>query len=226
MRIEILPPATWHSITATEIRAVLSYPAARVILEPRRTDIATALVLHVGRPADNEPHLEVIADLIDPTVAIVFHAMMLRPAVVAEHNLERYITPDYAPPAPLHRPPPVAAAHHTDTDTDTDKDTTMTTKRRPTAADYEEMARSYADEPPRADEAIRIEPGPAALRMGRPTKDTESAGKTPALPVRLPPSIRDVMKQHVAAGTASSESELVRKALVEYLERHPVRGTG
>ncbi|AER47743.1 hypothetical protein DORI_94 [Mycobacterium phage Dori] len=97
MRIEILPPATWHSITATEIRAVLAYPAARIILTPRRTDIATAPVLHVGRPADNEPHLEVIADLIDPTVATVFHAMMLRPVVVAEHNLERYITPDYAP---------------------------------------------------------------------------------------------------------------------------------
>ncbi|AER47742.1 hypothetical protein DORI_93 [Mycobacterium phage Dori] len=98
----------------------------------------------------------------------------------------------------------------------------MTTKRKPTPADYEDMARSYADEPPRADEAIRIEPGPAALRMGRPTRDTESAGKTPALPVRLPASIRDVMKQYVQAGTVSSESELVRTALIEYFEHHPV----
>ncbi|MHC9292040.1 hypothetical protein ACRCUN_06205 [Mycobacterium sp. LTG2003] len=97
MRIDILPPATWHSITDTEIRTVLTYPSARVILTPRRTDIATAPVLHIGRPADNEPHLEVIADLIDPAVATVFHAMMLRPVVVAEYNLEVYLTPDFAP---------------------------------------------------------------------------------------------------------------------------------
>lgn len=96
MRIDILPPAAWHGITATEIRAVIAYPAVRIILTPRRTDIATAPVLHVGRPASNEPHLEVIADLIDPTVVTVFHAMMLRPVVVAEHNLEAYLTPDYA----------------------------------------------------------------------------------------------------------------------------------
>ena len=102
----------------------------------------------------------------------------------------------------------------------------MTTKRRPTAADYEEMARSYADEPPRADEAIRVEPGPAALRMGRPTKDTESAGKTPALPVRLPTPIRSEMKRRVKVGSARSESELVREALVEYFERHPVNTGG
>ncbi|MHC9292039.1 hypothetical protein ACRCUN_06200 [Mycobacterium sp. LTG2003] len=102
----------------------------------------------------------------------------------------------------------------------------MTAKRRPTAADYEEMARSYTDEPPRADEAIRIEPGPAALRMGRPAKDADSTGKTPALPVRLPDPIRGEMKRRVKVGAERNESELVRKALVEYFERHPVGANG
>lgn len=102
----------------------------------------------------------------------------------------------------------------------------MTAKRKPTAADYEDMARSYADEPPRADEAIHIEPGPAALRMGRPTKDTERAGKTPVLAVRLPEPMRCEMKRYVALGFIGSESELVRTALAEYFKHHPVRNSG
>lgn len=97
------------------------------------------------------------------------------------------------------------------------------TKRAPfTDDEYAEMADDYAANPITPDEILKVEVNPAYLRMGRPTKDTESAGKTPALPVRLPPSIRGVMKQHVEAGAVQSESELVRTAIVEYLERHPV----
>lgn len=96
----------------------------------------------------------------------------------------------------------------------------MTTKRTPTDAEYEALARSYADAPVRADEVRTIEIGPA-LRMGRPAKGTESTGKTPPLTVRLPKPIRIEVEHRVKAGAADSASELVRVAVVEYLERHP-----
>lgn len=95
----------------------------------------------------------------------------------------------------------------------------MTSKRRPTAADYEEMARSYADEPPRAGEAIRIEPGPAALRMGRPTKGTPSSGKTPNLTVRVDANVRSIL-QALADDNGVKESEIVRQAVHEFIECH------
>lgn len=99
-------------------------------------------------------------------------------------------------------------------------------KRRATEADYEDMAASYEAEPPREDEVLSVEISPAYLPMGRPTKGAgRSAGKTPALPVRLPNGIRSEMKRRVDAGTIKSESELVRAALVEYFERHPVDNT-
>jgi hypothetical protein len=97
----------------------------------------------------------------------------------------------------------------------------MTAKRRPTPADYEELARSYATEPVRADEVVSIETGPA-LRMGRPAKGTTSTGKTPLLTIRLPEPIRIEVEHRVKAGESATASELVRKAVVEYLERHPV----
>jgi hypothetical protein len=96
------------------------------------------------------------------------------------------------------------------------------TKRRATDADYAAMADSYEAEPPRMDEVISIEISPAVLRKGRPTKGTPAAGKTPALPVRLPEAIRVEMKHRVEAREAGSESELIRRALVEYFDNHPV----
>lgn len=102
----------------------------------------------------------------------------------------------------------------------------MSSSKRPTDADYEDLADSYEAEPPRADEILGIEVNPARLPIGRPAAGSEPAGKTPALPVRLPPSIRGIMKRHVEAGTVRSESELVREALLEYFERHPVNAGG
>jgi hypothetical protein len=96
-------------------------------------------------------------------------------------------------------------------------------KHRFTDDEYAAMADSYADEPVRADEVRFIEVSSAVLRTGRPTKDTESAGKTPPMTIRLPDTIRTEIAHHVEAGESRSESELVRKAVVEYLERHPVR---
>lgn len=96
----------------------------------------------------------------------------------------------------------------------------MTTKRTPTETEYEALARSYTDETVRADEVRSIEIGPA-LRMGRPTKDVESDGKTPSMTVRLPKPIRKEVDLRVQAGAVGSASDLVRIAVVEYLERHP-----
>lgn len=93
--------------------------------------------------------------------------------------------------------------------------------RRATAADYEEMADSYEAEPPRLDEVTAFEVDPAVLVMGRP-KGGRATGKSPVLPVRLPEGMRTEVRTRVAhLGEASSESELVRKALVEYFDNHP-----
>ncbi|QFP98065.1 ribbon-helix-helix DNA binding protein [Mycobacterium phage JPickles] len=60
------------------------------------------------------------------------------------------------------------------------------------------------------------------LRMGRPPKGTVSSGKTSAPTVRIPESVRVEMKRRVRLGLHKSESELVRAALVEYFENHPL----
>lgn len=63
----------------------------------------------------------------------------------------------------------------------------------------------------------------ATLRMGRPTKGTPTSGKTPPLTVRLPEPIRIEVEHRVQAGESASASELIRTAVVEYLERHPTK---
>jgi hypothetical protein len=88
------------------------------------------------------------------------------------------------------------------------------------AKDYEAM--SSAVEAGEYTVSTPMELG-ATLRMGRPTKGALSEGKTPALPVRLPPAIRLEMRRRVENHEADSESELVRRALVEYFEHHPAR---
>lgn len=74
---------------------MITYPALRVGLAPRRVN--TAPVLFIGPTADNQPWIEVIADLIDPGVAEVFHAMMLRPGLIARLGLDSLVDPDYGP---------------------------------------------------------------------------------------------------------------------------------
>lgn len=86
--------------------------------------------------------------------------------------------------------------------------------------DYEEMSRAVEA----GEYSVRgaMELG-ATLHMGRPAKDTPPAGKTPGMTVRLPKPIRVEITKRVKAHEAKSESELIRKAVVEYLERHPAR---
>lgn len=98
----------------------------------------------------------------------------------------------------------------------------MSKPRRLTDAQYAEMADDYEANPPGADEiAGPIEVAPGTLFIGRPAGRATPTGKTPALPVRLPEPIRSEMKRRVETGTMSSESELVRAALLEYFENHP-----
>lgn len=98
MRIRIISSAYRHGITDTEIRTVVEYPAVRVALTARRP--GTNPVLFIGAPADNEPDLEIIADVLDPAEIIVFHAMMLRRSIVASLGLSEFIEPNYSSQRP------------------------------------------------------------------------------------------------------------------------------
>lgn len=101
----------------------------------------------------------------------------------------------------------------------------MNTHPKPRLSDeeYAEMAADYEAHPPTAEEiAGPIEINPAYLRTGRPTKDTQTAGRTPVMAIRLPDAIRDEVKTRVAAGQAQFEGELIRQALIEYFANHPV----
>lgn len=95
VRIEIRPSALDHLISEDEIRTVVSFPVLRVIIAARREGAAP--VLFIGPAADSQPWIEVIADLAETAVAEVFHAMMLRPGLVASLGLDEFIDPDYGP---------------------------------------------------------------------------------------------------------------------------------
>lgn len=98
LRVEIVirSSARAHLITDEEAKTVIAYPVLRVGLAPRRAN--TAPVLFIGPAADNQPWIEVIADLTDPpNVAEVFHAMMLRSSLIARLGLDALVDPDYGP---------------------------------------------------------------------------------------------------------------------------------
>lgn len=96
----------------------------------------------------------------------------------------------------------------------------MSSKRRRTDADYEAAADDYEARPISASEVRSVEIGPA-LRIGRPAGATEAAGKTPGLTVRFPKPIRAELDNRAAAADVKP-SELVRRAVVEYFDNHPV----
>jgi hypothetical protein len=95
VEIAIRPSARAHLVADEEIRSVIAYPALRVGLTARRVN--TAPTLFIGPAADSQPWIEVIADLIDAGVADVFHAMMLRPGLIARLGLDSLVDPDYGP---------------------------------------------------------------------------------------------------------------------------------
>lgn len=85
MRLIILASATRHGITEEEIRAVLSYPVLRTRLTPRLPGAVPHLF--IGKFDEDEPLIEVIADLADPDEWIAFHAMMLRREMIERTRL-------------------------------------------------------------------------------------------------------------------------------------------
>ena len=93
VRIEIVPSARRHRITDAEIRSTIVYPQLRLAIAARRA--GTQPYFYTAPTADNRPWIEVIADLIDPTVAVAFHAMMLRPSVVTSLGIAHLIAPEY-----------------------------------------------------------------------------------------------------------------------------------
>ena len=98
MRIGIEPSAPGspdHLITDAEIRNLVGYPVLRIKIQARRDNADPTL--YMGRSSDNQAHIEVAADLIDPTEAVVFHAMMLRPGLIRQLSLDLFITPEFAP---------------------------------------------------------------------------------------------------------------------------------
>ena len=54
-----------------------------------------------------------------------------------------------------------------------------------------------------------------------PRKDATSSGRSAVTPVRLPDAIREELARR-AESEGSSQSELIRRAIVEYFGAHPV----
>ena len=98
------------------------------------------------------------------------------------------------------------------------------TPPRLTDVEYAELATDYEANPITTDEILSAEVNPAFLPTGRPTKAAGKGGKTPVMALRLPAALRAEVKQRVAAGESRSEAELIRRALIEYLESHRPAG--
>lgn len=96
MRIAILWTALKNGITEAEIRAIINHYELRISIPTRQEGIEADDYFYVGRAADNEPHIEIIADHIDPKVITVFHAMMLKRNTVLQLGLRRLIKPEYS----------------------------------------------------------------------------------------------------------------------------------
>lgn len=94
------------------------------------------------------------------------------------------------------------------------------TSKRLTASDYERMSDDYAAHPVREAEVVGpVEVGITVLRKGRPAGIRK--GKTPGHSVRLPDSLRERLAVQAEREDAS-QSEVIRRAVSEYLDRHAV----
>ncbi|GAA1482406.1 hypothetical protein GCM10009624_28460 [Gordonia sinesedis] len=92
---------------------------------------------------------------------------------------------------------------------------------RPSDAEYAAMSDDYIENPPADDEvAGEIAVNPAVLRTGRPRGASQAKGRTPTTSVRLPEELRKALARRARIENAA-DSEVIRRAVVEYLERHP-----
>lgn len=92
--------------------------------------------------------------------------------------------------------------------------------RKPlSSADYENMADDYEAHPVRGTEIVGpVELGTTVLRKGRPAGFRK--GKTPGHSVRLPAALGERLAAR-AEFEQASQSEVIRRAVAEYLDRHP-----
>ena len=89
VRIVILDSARRHGVGDDEIRNTIEYPLWTARVVPRIPD--TEPRLYIGRRADAEPPIEVLADNASGE-CVVFHAMMLRLSTLAELDVESAAT--------------------------------------------------------------------------------------------------------------------------------------
>jgi hypothetical protein len=96
----------------------------------------------------------------------------------------------------------------------------MTTKRKLTEAEYEDMALSYEREPARRDEMIG-EPliDTPILKMGRPPGAGQKRGETPVRSIRLPADMEERLTT-LAEKEGVGGSEIIRRAVREFIDRH------
>lgn len=81
---------------------------------------------------------------------------------------------------------------------------------------------AFADELERGDH--RAVPGTldgVLLRRGRPATAAAGRGKSPVRTVRLPRDLDDRLAEY-ADEAASTPSEVLRQAVIEYMDRHPL----
>ncbi|MGH3644393.1 MAG: hypothetical protein ACRDUX_35870 [Mycobacterium sp.] len=83
-----------HLIIDGEATAVIAHPRTALGLLPVER---TRRRCFIGPAADNQSWIEVIADLIDPNVAEVFHALMLRSGLITRLGLDSLVDPEYGP---------------------------------------------------------------------------------------------------------------------------------
>lgn len=61
----------------------------------------------------------------------------------------------------------------------------------------------------------------ALLKMGRPAADAARRGKSPVRTLRLPHELDERLTEY-ATGADSTPSDVLRQAVVEYMDRHPL----
>ena len=95
----------------------------------------------------------------------------------------------------------------------------MSTRRKPTIAEYEKLSHSYAEEPLATDEvAGESVIGAAVLRKGRPVGERKR-GETPVRSLRLPIEMERRLID-IATAEGVDASVAIRTAIAEYIDRH------
>ena len=92
--------------------------------------------------------------------------------------------------------------------------------RRP-PEEYEAMADEFEAEPIIVNGPVEQGPGAfVKLKDGRPVGRREPSGPTPSVSVRFPAKLRERLDERAAIEQAPA-AEVIRRAVAEYLDRHP-----